>query len=370
MKKTLLITCFFPPQIGGIENYFHNLCSRMEPDKIAVLTQNDQNAKQFDGDQKYPIYRTEFFDGKFPPRWRSLKGKIKKIIKDQGIEQIAFGHFHFFNLLGPKLGLPYVNFGHGTDIASVGAKFGSKLAFKRVYRSSKAFIANSQFLAQKIAELSGDSTKIKTIYGGVDVEALNIPITDIDGKKKLIGLEENDLVMLSMGRLVEIKNYSGIIKLMPAILQIIPNLKYVIVGGGPQYLELVELASHVGVSNNVKFIGAIPDDPASKSFYYQIAHIFVGISKVPEGLGISYLEAQACRTPVIASNSGGAAEAVINGDTGILVDANNDNEIVKAIISLSQDRELWTKLADSGQKRMGQVFDLKAQIEKIKEVLN
>ncbi len=370
MKKTLLITSFFPPRIGGIENYFHNLCSNLDADKIIVLTQEDQNTKEFDNKQKYSIYRTDFFDGKFPPRWRSLKKKVKKIIDEKGIEQIAFGNFHFYNLVGLKFGLPYICYGHGTDIASVGDKFGSKWAFKKVYGGCKHFIANSQYLAHKIEKLAEDNSKIKVIYCGVNVEALNSPVEDLIGKKKIIGISESDIVLLSVGRLVEIKNYAGIIKLMPLILQTIPNLKYVIVGGGPKYLELVDLATQLGVANNVKFVGAVPDETSSKAFYYQMAHIFIGVSKVPEGLGISYLEAQACRTPIIASNTGGATEAVINNKTGLLVNADNDNEIVDAIISLAKDSELWTRLADNGQNMIKQEFDLSVQIKKNIEILS
>lgn len=369
IKKTLLITCFFPPKIGGIEGYFHNLCAGLDPESIVVLAPHDPDAEAFDAAQPYVIYRTDFFDGKFPPRWRSLKGKIGRIIKERGIEQLAFGHFHLFNLLGQKFGLPVVNFGHGTDIVSVGAKFGSKWAFKRVYEASRAFIANSQFLGRKIADLAGDDAKIQVVYPGIDIEALNSPIPDMDAKKELLGLGENDLVMLSMGRLVEIKNFDGIIRLMPALLQVVPNLKYVIVGSGPQYQALVDLAQQLDVSHNVKFAGGIPDEWAAKGTYYQMAHILVGVSKVPEGLGITYLEAQACRTPAIAAKSGGATEAVLDGQTGMLVDADNDKQIVDAVVSLATDSTLWTRLADAGQKRMKEEFDLKKQIEKLKEIL-
>jgi phosphatidylinositol alpha-1,6-mannosyltransferase len=252
----------------------------------------------------------------------------------------------------------------------VEGKFGQKMAFRRVYKGCKAFIANSQYIGQIAQNLAKDASKVRVIYPGVNLEALNMPIEDANGRKAILGLNETDFIMISSGRLVEIKNYDGIIKLMPALLQKIPNLKYLIIGTGPEYKKLADLVNQLNLNDQVKFIGGINDDYQAKAFYYQVAHLFIGISLVPEGFGISYLEAQACRTPVIGANNGGTKEAVINGQTGILVDPYNNNEIIDAIYRLASDKELWQKMADAAQKRIREEFNLTQQINKLTEILN
>ena len=136
MKKTLLITKFFPPAIGGIENYFSEVCQRLEPQETVVLTSPQNNAVEFDDNQKYKIYRAEFFSGRVQPRWRHLKRIIQQIIKDEGIEQIIFGHFHPLCLLGKKIGLPYFIFGHGTDVTQIKNSWWQKYALKKSYSNN------------------------------------------------------------------------------------------------------------------------------------------------------------------------------------------------------------------------------------------
>ncbi|MFA6919037.1 MAG: glycosyltransferase family 4 protein [Patescibacteria group bacterium] len=368
-RKILIVTYFFPPAIGGIENYYHNLCQLLGGDSVVVLTQNHPEASIFDAKQNYHIYRTDFFGGKMTPKWWHLKKEIQEIIQKEGITHIIFGHFHPYCLLGKSLKLPYFVFGHGTDIALAEVKFVSKWAFRRVYQSSQSFIANSQYLAQKMANIAQDKAKIKVIYPGVDYEALNKPVENIGEYKRILGLEDNNLIMLSSGRLVGIKNYAAIIKLMPALLEQLPKLKYLIMGDGPEFENLNNLIKELSLTDHVKLLGHINDDPLAKASYYQMAHIFVGVTTQPEGFGISYLEAQACRTPVIASKFGGSAEAVIDGQTGILVDPNKVAEIYSAILRLGSDKELWQRMADAAHTRVKNEFSLDKQLAEFNKII-
>lgn len=368
-KKILLITYFFPPAIGGIENYYHNLCQNLGGERIVVLTQNHQDSKSFDEKQSYHIYRTDFFGGKMTPKWWHLKKEIQEIIQKEGITHLVFGHFHPLCLLGKSLNLPYFVFGHGTDIALAEAKFVSKWAFRRVYTSSRSFIANSQYLAQKMANIAQDNSKIKIIYPGVDYEALNKPVENIKEYKKILGLEDDNLILLSSGRLVGIKNYDTIIKLMPSLLEQIPKLKYLIMGDGPEFDNLNNLIKQLSLTDHVKLLGHINDDPIAKASYYQMAHIFVGVTTQPEGFGISYIEAQACRTPVVASKFGGSAESVIDGQTGILVDPAKEAEIYSAILRFGTDKGLWQRMADAAHLRVKNEFGLEKQISEFNKIV-
>lgn len=370
MKKTLIITKFFPPAIGGIENYYMNVCSRLDPASIVVIAENHPLAKEFDDKQKYKIIRTEFFSGKIPPRWRPLKKLIKKIVQAEGIEQIIFGHFHPWCLLGKKIGLPYFIFGHGTDITQIKSNWWQKIAIRKSYRNKlcQKFIANSRYIFDELSRQLGDRSKLEIIYPGVDIAGLTAKIPDLDSKRTLLGLDKNDIVMLSMGRIEKEKNFSAIIKLMPELLLKIPQLKYVIAGDGSQLQNLKDLVQKYDLRYQVIFTGAIPDETPVKALYYQLAHIFITVSTKPEGFGISYLEAAACKTAIIASKFGGSSEAVKDGENGILIDPNNLEEIKSAIIKLATNVPFWTKMSKSGESWVKQ-FDWSSQIDKLKKLL-
>lgn len=371
MKKILIITKFFPPAIGGIENYFLNVCSRLDPASIVVIAENHPLAKEFDDKQKYKIIRTEFFSGKIPPRWRPLKGLIKKVVQTEGIEQIVFGHFHPWCLLGNKIGLPYLIFGHGTDITQIKNNWWQKRALKKSYKNKlcQKFVANSRFIFDELSRQLGDKSKLEMIYPGVDIAGLTAKIPDLDPKRSLLGLDNNDIVMLSMGRVEKEKNFGAIIKLMPELLLKIPQLKYLIAGDGSDLANLKDLVQKSDLKYQVIFTGAIPDETNVKALYYQLAHIFITASTKSEGFGIAYIEAAATKTAIIASKFGGSTEAVKDGENGILIDPRNPEEIKSAIIKLATNVPFWTKMSSSGQSWAKQ-FDWNLQINKIKNLLH
>jgi len=371
MKKTLIITKFFPPAIGGIENYYLNACSRLDAESIVVLAENHPLAEEFDSRQKYKIIRTEFFSGILPPRWRPLKKLIKKIVQAEGIEQIVFGHFHPWCLLGRKIGLPYLIFGHGTDITQIKNDWWQRRALRKAYGNMlcRKFVANSRFIFDEAVRLLGDKSKLEIIYPGVDIAGLTANIADLDSKRTLLGLDKDDIVMLSMGRIEKEKNFDSIIKLMPELLSRIPQLKYVIAGDGSQLQHLKDLVQKYDLKYQVVFTGAIPDEMPVKSLYYQLAHIFITASTKPEGFGIAYLEAAACKMAIIASKFGGSIEAVKDCENGILIDPRNPEEIKSAIVKLATDVPLWTKMSSSGELWAKQ-FDWNLQIKKIQNLLN
>ena len=368
-KKTLLISCFFPPQIGGIENYYLNFCRSFDPDKVCVLAQSQPGELDFDQNQAYHIYRTDFFKGKMRPRWLHLRKTIKEIIDQEKIDQIVFGHFHPFNVLGDYFRLPYYIFGHGTDIMQIKYSWWQKKILQKVYAGCRQMIVNSDFLAKELESVLGVRNKIQVIYPGVDFERWQQPVADLAAKKDFLDIANDDVVMLSVGRLVPEKNFVSIIKAMPILLEAIPHLKYLIVGDGPEMDNLRALVSQTALNYKVRFIGSVDNDESEKALYYQLSHLFVTVSSQPEGFGIVYLEAQACRTPVVASKFGGSAEAVVDQETGILVDPNNQDEMIQAIVKIATDKELWEKMASTGQARIKKDFNWSTQMEKIKKIL-
>lgn len=369
MAKKLLITKFFPPRTGDIENYYSNLCSQFNPSEIVVLTHIHYQSEEFDSKQKYKIFRFDFSVGNTFFRWKQMKKTIQEIIAGEGIEEIIFGHLADFCSLGPSLGLPYFVFMQADDVVRSNS-WRQKRFLRKVYANDwcRKFLIDSNFFADQLSGLVGNRFKIEVVTPGIDFLSLSHEAGDFRARKELLGLSDKDLILVSMGRIEPEKNIEAVIKLMPELLAQIPNIKYVVVGDGPDLERLQGLAVNYGLKYQVIFTGSIGSDYLTKSFYYQLGHIFLAPSLKLEGFNISCLEASAAKSAVIASRFGGSAEAVKDGETGILVDSNKSDEIKSAIIKLSSDGALWEKMSTAGVI-WARNFDWSVQMKKIKEII-
>lgn len=147
-----------------------------------------------------------------------------------------------------------------------------------------------------------------------------------------LGLEGRK-VLLTVSRLAASERYKGhdlVIRALPDILRRRPETSYVIAGSGDDLVRLQALAQSYGVAGAVHFIGAVPDDELLE--YYRLADVFV-MPSTGEGFGIVYLEAVASGVPVVAGNRDGSADALSDGSLGTLIDPDNPDQLVAAIVS-------------------------------------
>ena len=177
-----------------------------------------------------------------------------------------------------------------------------------------------------------------------------------------------------MARLVESKNHEALIRAFAKVVKNIPEALYRIIGEGPMESQLKELVSALGLVDKVIFLGSVPGSELAA--YYYSCDVFVMVSKEikergeVEGFGIVFLEAAACARPVIGSKGGGIADAVIDGDTGILVDPSNEDEIARAIVRVLQDEELANRLGENGRRRAETELTIENFGEKLKKLIN
>jgi len=150
-------------------------------------------------------------------------------------------------------------------------------------------------------------------------------------------------VIVSVGRLVHRKGQDSLIEAMPQVLQQIPNAHLVLIGEGPYRGYLEGRAKSLKIEPHITFIGRIAY--AELPRYLCVGEIFAMPSRSRfaglevEGLGIVYLEASACALPVIAGNSGGAPDAVLEGITGLVVDGRDVSAVARSIENLLLDKE-------------------------------
>jgi phosphatidylinositol alpha-1,6-mannosyltransferase len=160
-------------------------------------------------------------------------------------------------------------------------------------------------------------------------------------------------VIICVSRLVRRKGQDALISVLPEVRRLVPGTRLLVVGRGPDQSRLRRLAARFGVADAVIFAGGVPlaDLPA----YYSAGDVFAMPCRTRragmdvEGLGIVYLEASACGLPVIAGDSGGAPEAVRDGETGFVVGGTDRAALTDRLVTLLGDAALRSRLGAAGR---------------------
>jgi phosphatidylinositol alpha-1,6-mannosyltransferase len=161
-------------------------------------------------------------------------------------------------------------------------------------------------------------------------------------------------VLFTIARLVARKGIDTVLQALPALVAAVPDLVYVIAGEGPEGEGLAALSRRLGVESSVRFVGAVahPDLP----FYYSLGDVFVMPSRSTppdvEGFGIVFLEAAACERAVVAARAGGIPDAVLDGQTGVLVPPDDPRALSPVLVELFRDPARRTELGRRGRERV------------------
>jgi phosphatidylinositol alpha-1,6-mannosyltransferase len=189
------------------------------------------------------------------------------------------------------------------------------------------------------------------IAPGIDVDHF-IP-TDASELRKTLGLSDKK-VIVSVGRLVHRKGQDYLIEAMPEILKSVPQAHLLLVGEGPYREHLEKLVAQHKLERSVTFIGRIQYKELPT--YICAGDIFAMPSRSRlmglevEGLGIVYLEASACGLPVLAGNSGGAPDAVVHNETGLVINGTDAQDIAAAAVELLVNVESSKNMGIAGRK--------------------
>lgn len=249
---------------------------------------------------------------------------------------------------------PYTIFVHGTDV-----QFAAKSSWKRfwakiILSQAKQIITNSQYTLSLIQKLKIKNLKLEVVYpcptfsGGISVN------------KKLH-------TILSVGRLVARKGFDIGIMAAIELKKEFPELTYTIIGNGPEETKLKELISKNNAGAYIKIITKA-DDAMLEGYYAQSAILLAPGREIDgdvEGFGLVILEAAQFGTPAVATNVGGVGEAIINGQTGILIPNNNVNTIIDTVRTLLKNNELRQQMGEAARQRVAQDFNIKEQVRKI-----
>ena len=356
VATTLFITNDFGPRAGGIETFVHGLIERLPKGSVIVYTSAQANAQIFDAEwlRNYGVEVIRDRSKILLPTPRVITA-CQKLIRNQKLSKVAFGAAAPLAIMARAMrragAQKIVALTHGHEVwwAKVPP---FSFAIRYMSKNIDAITYLGDYTRGEISKAlsEADASKLVQIAPGIDVDHF-IPI-DSSNLRAELGLTDKS-VIISVGRLVHRKGQDKLIAALPAIKIAVPNVHLVLVGVGPHQDYLKKLALKLNVNDCITFIGRI--NYAELPKYICLGDIFAMPSRSRffglevEGLGIVYLEASACGLPVVGGKSGGAPDAVLVGETGVVVDGTNPTEIAEACIELLNNPELCALMGANGR---------------------
>jgi len=376
VRGHLLVTNDFPPKVGGIQSYLWELWSRLDPDSYVVLTASSHpDAVAFDAEQAARGVRIERVPGRilFFPTPAAL-ARIRATADRVGAGLVVLDPALPLGLLGPRLGLPYGVVLHGAEVTVPGRVPGSRQALAHVLAGAAVAVSAGGYPAAEATRAARSRMPpVVQVPPGVDCRRF-APIDDAgrpDARRRL-GLPEDGLLVSSVSRLVPRKGMDVLVEAAHRLAPSFPGLTVAIAGGGRDAGRLAAQVERTGAP--VRLLGRIPEDDkaallaASDVFVMACRSRWLGLEQ--EGFGIVFMEAAAAGVPQVAGDSGGAAEAVEHGITGLVVDEPGDpGAVAVAIRRLLVDPDLRRRMGRDARARAEAAFDYDRLAPRLAEAL-
>jgi phosphatidyl-myo-inositol dimannoside synthase len=355
--KHLLVTNDFPPKVGGIQNYLWELWRRLPPDDAVVLTTPYAGTAVWDREQAFRIVRTRE-PVLLPQPW--LARRIDQLATEVGAELVVLDPALPVGLVGPWLKHPYGLVLHGAEVTVPGRLPFTKPLLSKVLRDARIIIAAGGYPAAEGRHAAGRDLPIVHVPPGVDVDRFH-PRTDAEraATRAKYGIPTDALMVLGQSRLVPRKGFDVLLRAAATLTGKHPALQVVIGGSGRDRARLEKVAREAGAP--AIFLGRVPEEDlaamhgAADVFAMLCRNRWGGLEQ--EGFGIVFLEAAASGVPQLAGRSGGAAEAVVDNETGLIVDnPESVADVADALDRLLADGHLRATLGKAARQRAEEVF--------------
>lgn len=374
--KSLLITYDFPPIVSGIGTFFFNVWSRLPKDRNVVLAPRVAGWEGCDRGGAIDVRRYPDITRSRLIRDMVLFPRIRRIMKKEGVSLLICGvpaSIGFLGLVMKKLyGTKYGVFYYGGELVKYSRRKTILSLIKSVLLNADFIITNSEFTMSEAASYGVDKKKIHKITPAVDQKIFTCSGSGNEVREKF-GLKDKK-VILTVSRLIRRKGIEKVIMAMPRVLEEVPNAAYLIVGEGEYGHDLRSLAIDKDLSDNVIFAGRVTDEELPG--YYSACDLFAMPnmatkgSETLEGFGISFIEASACGKPVIGGITGGVREAVVDGETGLLVDPLDTDALAAAIIKLLKDDRSAKEMGERGRRRVEMEFGWENRAKRMGEIID
>ena len=357
----------FLPHRGGSRIVYHNICDRIVDNPLCMMTRWVEGCEEFDRAAAYriervrvPLLNTASAVGAeelalYIPFLCAGIAEVRRMRPDilHCGEPLANGLVGF--LIRKMFGIPYVIWLHDNPFGPVSRLRYPLKRFLCIHADGIAACCN--YARDAIIGEGYAGERVELINPGVDTSVFR-PSGAGEKVRARLGLGKKK-VLLTLSRLLPHKGQDMVIRALPRLLSRYPDLVYLIGGAGPHLEALGELARSVGVEDRVIFAGFVPQDEIAD--YYNACDLFIMLNREVDGLswegfGIVFIEASACGKPVIGGRAGGVTDSIRDGETGLLVDPENLDEIVKSVDAIIGDGELARRMGAAGLEWAGSGF--------------
>ena len=357
-----MLTQDYPPAVGGIQTYADCLSREWAPacSDFAVMAPNGKGAAEIDENLPFDVIRVPTSSDLMRLKVRS---HLFDLLKHRSFDAIFTGHWYVAAaaLTARKMGLVKRVFvaAHAQELRKNIMPIGLRRPYvwhrKRVLRQADAVFPVSHYTGRLLQGDGVDSSKIVVVPNGTEVERFDVESSlaarRLFREKYALGAGP---IIGTVARLVPRKGIDTVIRAMPSLLKSQPNLTYMIVGGGEDDARLRSLAESMGVTNQCRFLGKIPYEDLVGAYYAMDCFVMPArqIGSSVEGFGLVFCEASACGIPVVGGRSGGVPDAVVDGESGVLIEPDSPAVLIDALLPILSDQSYAQRLGAFGREHV------------------
>jgi phosphatidylinositol alpha-1,6-mannosyltransferase len=358
VTKTLIVTNDFPPRTGGIESFVLAMAQRMPPGDVVVHTARQPGDQKFDAGLDFPVIRDK---SRLMVPTPAISRRAAEIARSEGCDRVWFGAAAPLGLMAGQLRRAGVErlvaTTHGHEVWWAGVPV-TRQALRRIGRDVDVVTFLGEYCRARIAPALDPAAQARMVQltPGVDDVAFH-PGADGAAVRAKHGLGDRP-VIVCVSRMVARKGQDVLVRALPRIRELVPDAALLLVGDGPYRSEVERQVDKLGLGEHVVFAGRVPW--AQTPDYYAAGTVFCMPTRTrlaglePEALGICYLEAAATGLPVVAGNSGGAPDAVLDGENGFVVDGRDPIAVAERCSQLLLDPKLSARFGARGREWVAQ----------------
>jgi phosphatidylinositol alpha-1,6-mannosyltransferase len=379
MGKILVVTNDYPPRPGGIQQFIQSVVERLPAEDVTVYASSWQGdpgrCREFDAKQRHQVIREK--TGMLLPTPARTRRAVA-IARETGATSVWFGAAAPLGLMAPALRragverLVATTHGHESGWAKLP---GTRQLLRRIAEEVDCVTFLNEYHRSRIASAltPAAAARMVQLTPGVDVETFRSRPAEAAALRASLGLADRPVVVC-VSRLVPRKGQDTLIKALPQIRRAVPDAALLLGSGGPYAADLKKLAAANGVIEHVVFTGSVPW--ANLPLLFEAGDVFAMPCRTRrfgldvEGLGIVYLEASALGMPVVAGDSGGAPEAVLEGETGYVVPGDSVRQCADRIIELLRDPVKAKAMGERGRAWVKEQWQWDSIAERLRTLLD
>lgn len=353
MTKFVLLSEFFPPDNGGIQASLGPMVERLG-DQVTVI------APQVTPGERW--IRRSLFSGSSRPRWWWLIDWLRTA-HQQGMTLAIFGHYSAAVLAAVLARVPFAIIVSGNDLFFEQRRWPSRWFVGVAVRRARWVSVDSAFVAEAVLRYGVHQSQLWYSHPFISAERIRPTVRAVIPPRRII----------TIARLVRRKNVRSVVEAVAQLRKQCPDLRLDILGDGPERGNIETRIRELGLSSFVTVHGRVDEEQKWRLLHQ--ADMFVMAPTIEqqgtdiEGFGLVYLEAAAVGLPVIASDSGGIRDAVVDGETGTLLHEPTAKDIANTLRAYCTTPELVQRHGEAGRQRVQHEFTDRVRLQRLENML-